>query len=53
MIGEEYFLRDAEFYTVLQPLEVTLLFGITGVVFLLVRYNWKINDKPSSEPGAV
>jgi hypothetical protein len=47
VIGEEYFLRDSEFYTVLRPMEATALFGITGVVFLLVRYGWKIEQTPS------
>ena len=37
VIGEEYFLRDAEFYTVLRPMEATLLFGLAGVVFVLIK----------------
>jgi hypothetical protein len=44
VIGEEYFLRDSEFYTVLRPMEATVLFGIVGVVFLAVRFGWKIEN---------
>jgi hypothetical protein len=37
VIGEEYFLRDAEFYTVLRPTEAIVLFAIAGVSFVLVK----------------
>ena len=44
-IGEEYFVRDSEFYTVLQPIEAAIIFVLAGFSFVLVKKVWKI------EPG--
>jgi hypothetical protein len=40
VIGEEFFVRDSQFYTVLTPTQATTFFGITGVLFVLLL-RWK------------
>jgi hypothetical protein len=42
VIGEESFVRNSRFYTVMNFPQATVLFGITGLAFVLVL-RWKPN----------
>jgi hypothetical protein len=41
VIGEEYFVRDARFYTILQPTEAYILVALGVFSFVLVKKVWK------------
>jgi hypothetical protein len=54
VIGDETFVRDSEFYTVLQPTEATIIFALTGVAFVLVKKLWKFEPADAAAiPGSI